>query len=85
MEYQKIVNLLENTASRPSKFKTKGWIELNDNSRETFITNSQIKFKNSMPKWTLCNYSDAYILVKWTITVAGVGATTALTRTDRVR
>ena len=82
MEYQKIVNLLENTASRSSKFKT---IELNDNSRETFITNSQIKFKTSMPKWTLCNYSDAYILVKWTITVAGVGATTALTRTDRVR
>ena len=82
MEYQKIVNLLENTASRSSKFKT---IELNDNSRETFITNSQIKFKTSMPKWSLCNYSDAYILVKWTITVAGVGATTALTRTDRVR
>ena len=78
MEYQKSINLLENTLSQPSKFRTKIWVELNDESRGTYIINSQIKFKTSMLKSNLCDYSDAYILVSATITVqnlAAVGAT----------
>ena len=47
MEYQKIINLLENTPDQPSKFRTKNWIEVNDESRETYNVNSQIKFKTS--------------------------------------
>ena len=38
-------------------------------TRGTYNTNSQIEFKNSMLKSSLCNYSDAYILVKGTTTV----------------
>ena len=30
MEYQKIINLLENTSNQPSKFRTKSWVEVND-------------------------------------------------------
>ena len=30
MEYQKIINLLDNTPNQPSKFKTKNWAEVND-------------------------------------------------------
>ena len=30
MEYQKIINLLENTPNQPSKFRTKNWVEVND-------------------------------------------------------
>ena len=69
MEYQKIINLLDNTPNQPSKFKTKNWVEANCESRGTYNANSQIKFKSTMLKSSLCDYSDAYILVKGTITV----------------
>ena len=36
MEYQKIINLLDNTPDQLSKFRTKYWVEINDDSRETF-------------------------------------------------
>ena len=64
MEYQKINNLLDNTSNQPSKFRTKPWVEINDESRENYNTNSQIKFKTTMLKSTLCDYSNVYILVK---------------------
>ena len=44
MEYPKIINLLDNTPNQQTKFRTKNWVELNDDSRETYNTNSQIKF-----------------------------------------
>ena len=43
-----------------------GW---NDESRGTYSIGSQIKFKTTMLKSSLCDYSDSYILVKWNITV----------------
>ena len=69
MEYQKIINLLENTSNQPSKFRTKNLVEINDESRVTYNTNSQIKFKNTMLKSSLCDYNEAYILVKGNIAV----------------
>ena len=37
MEYQKIVNLIdENTLNQPSKFRTRNWIEINDESRAAY-------------------------------------------------
>ena len=50
MEYQEIANLLDDASSnQPSKFRTKNWIEVNDESRGTYIyVNSQIKFKITM-------------------------------------
>ena len=46
MEYQKIANLIDReSSSEPSKFKTKNWVEVNDESRGTYNVNSQIKFK----------------------------------------
>ena len=51
MEYQKIINLLDNTPNQLSKFRTKNWVEINDDdSRGTYTTNSQIKFEPSMLK-----------------------------------
>ena len=64
MEYQKIANLLGNTSNQPSKFRTKNWVEINDESRGTYSVNRQINFKISMLRSSLCDYSDAYILVK---------------------
>ena len=70
MEHQKIANLIDdNTLNQPSKFRTRNWIEINDESRGLYNVNSQIKFKTTMLKSSLCDYSDAYILVNGTITV----------------
>ena len=69
MEYQKIANLIDDTSNQPSKFRKKKWLEINDESRGAYNVNSQIKFKTTMLKSSLCDYSDAYILVKGTISV----------------
>ena len=74
MEYQKIINMLHNTLKQPTKFRTKNWVEINDGSRGTFNTNSHIKFKTSMLRSRLCDYSDAYILLSGTITFTRAGA-----------
>ena len=74
MEYQKIESLLDGASDQPSKFKTKNWVEMNDESRGTYNVNSQIKFKTTMLKSSLCDYSYAYIFVKGKITITGVGA-----------
>ena len=67
MEYQKIINLLYNTTNQLSKFRTRIWIEINDESREMY-NSSSIKFKTWMIRSDLCDNSDAYILVSGTIT-----------------
>ena len=64
MEYQKIANLLDNASNQPSKFRTKNWVEINDESRGTYSVNKQVNFKTSMPRSSLCDYSDTYIFVK---------------------
>ena len=69
MEYLKIINLLENTSNQLSKFRTKSWIEINDQSRGVYNTNCDIRFKTTMFKSSLCDYSYAYILVKGTIII----------------
>ena len=73
MEYQKIAILLDDASNQPSKFKTKNWEEINDESRGTYNANSEIKFRTTMLKSSLCDYSDAYILVKGKITITGAG------------
>ena len=83
MEYQKIANLLDDASNRPSKFKTKNWVEINDESRGTYYVNSKIKFKTTMLKSSLCDYSDGYILVKGKITATGVGNDAAARQADQ--
>ena len=68
MEYHKIANLIDDASNQPSKFRTRNWVEINDESRGTYKVNSQINFKTTMLKSSLRDYSDAYILVKGEIT-----------------
>ena len=82
MEYQKIANLIDGTSNQPSKFRTKNWVEINDESRRTYNVNSQVKFKTTMLKSSLCDYSDAFILVKGKITITGPGADAATRQAD---
>ena len=81
MEYQKINNLLENTSDNLSKFRTRNWVEINDDSRGTY-TNADIKFKSTMLKSNLCDYADGYIFVKGTITITGAGDNAAARQAD---
>ena len=76
MEYQKIANLLDNgvavnASNQSSKFRTKNWVEMNDESRGRYTTGSDIKFKTSLIRSSLCGYADAYILLKGIITITG--------------
>ena len=64
MEYQKVMNMLDNTSNQPSKVRTKDWVEITNDSRGTCNTGIETKFTSSMLKSSLCNYSDAYRLVK---------------------
>ena len=86
MEYQKMINLLDDTTNNPSKFRTRNWVEVNDKSRgdynyddenninDTNDNNNNNKFKTSMTRLSLCDYSDAYILVNGTIRVPNTTA-----------
>ena len=74
MEYQKIANLIDDTSNQSSKFRTRNLVEINDESRGAYNVNSQIKFKTTMLKSSLCDYSDAYILFKGTISANNTAA-----------
>ena len=70
-----------NESNQPSKFRTENWVEINDESRGTY-TGNDIKFKTTMLRSNLCDYADAYILVKGTITITGAGDDAAARRAD---
>ena len=83
MEYQKIANLLDSASNKPSKFRTKNWVEINDESRGGYTTGSDIKFKTTMLRSNLCDYADSYILVKGTTTITGAGYYDASKQIDK--
>ena len=73
MEYQKITNLLGTMVDEIPRFVTKKWVEVHDQSGsadDRYKPNKQIRFKTSMLRSDLCDYSDAYIVVKGDITIA---------------
>ena len=77
MEYQKIANLLDNASNKPSKFRTRNWVEINNDIRGVYSPNKRIRFKTAMLRSSLCDYSDGYILVKGNMSVknnSGAGA-----------
>ena len=74
MEYQKIANLIDDASTQPSKFRTRNWVEINDESRGAYNVNSQIKFKTTMLK--------SVILVTGTISVNNTAAQGAAVNND---
>ena len=79
MEYQTITNVLGTTPAEVPRFINKKWIEVHDqsgNAENRYKPSKQIRFKALMLRSDLCDFSDAYIVVKGTIT---------LTKTDRRR
>ena len=71
MEYDTINNLLDSESDDLSKFVTREYVKVNSLSN-TYNENKSVKFKTPMLRSNLCDYADAYILVKGTITVNGI-------------
>ena len=61
--------MLNDTSNKPSKFRTRNWVEINDYVRGEYSPNRLIRFKIAMLGSSSCDYSDAYMLVKGNITV----------------
>ena len=71
MGFQKIVNFRDTTSDDKDlpRFVTKNWIEVYDQSEGNYDVNKEIRIKTLMLRSNLCNFSDAYILVKEDIIV----------------
>ena len=71
MEFQKVVNFLDKTSDNKDlpKFVTKKWIEVYDQSQKNYDVNKEIRIKTSMLRSDLCDFSEAYIVVKGNIIV----------------
>ena len=69
MEFNKINNLLGPAHDEVPRFITKKWIEVQSQSGSTYNGSKPIRFKTSMLRSDLCDYSDAYVWVKRKITV----------------
>ena len=74
--------MLDNTPNQVSNFRTKNMIQINDQSKGVYNTNCNIRFKTTMLKSNLYDYSDEYILVKRRITITGTGDDVAARQAD---
>ena len=71
METQKIINLLNSTENEYSKFATKKWCVIDSESKSNYSHENPIKFLTNSLESSICDYSDAYILVTGNINVVG--------------
>ena len=72
MEFQKIVSFLNtNSDENLPRFITKKWVEVYDQSGENYNAKKEIRIKTSMLRSDLCDFSDAYIVVKGDIALEG--------------
>ena len=76
METQKIVNLLNDSNNENSNFAIKNWFIIDSEAKGNYLRNNEIKFLTSSLESSLCDYSDAYILVTGNINVTGGDANT---------
>ena len=76
--------MLNNESNKSSKFRTKNWVEINDDITGVYSPNKQIRFKTAMLRSSLCDYSDANVLVKGNISVNNTaGAAVAANNTNK--
>ena len=82
METQKIVNLLNGSDNKNSKFATKKWYVIYSEAEDNYLPDNEIKFLTSSLESSLCDYSDAYILVTGNITATPNNAATQVVFKD---
>ena len=84
MEYQKITNLLGTISDNVPRVITKKWVEVHDQSgNDRYNPSKQVRFKTSMLRSDLCDFSDVYIVVKGTITLTKNAGRGVIYITDR--
>ena len=71
-----------NLSNQPYKFRTKNWVEINDETKESHSAGNNIRFKTTMLRSNLYDYADSYILVKGTITITGARDDAAARQAD---
>ena len=72
METQKIINFLNDSSNEESKFATKKWYVIDSQTTKgKYKQGDVIKIETETIKSSLCDYSDAFILVTGNITVDG--------------
>ena len=76
METQKIVNLLNGTDNENSKFATKKWYVIDSESKGNYSQDDPIKLLTKSLESSLCDYSEACILVTRNITATPNNAVT---------
>ena len=69
MKTQKIVNLLNGSDNENSKSVTKKWYIIDSETNGNYSKDEEIKFLTRSIESSLCDYSDAYILVTGDIAV----------------
>ena len=69
---------MDRASNKPSKFRTRNWVEINDGIRGAYSPNKQIRFKTAMVRSSLCDYCDAYIIVKGNISLNNTAAAAAV-------
>ena len=74
--------MYNNAQNEPSKFRAKNWVGINYGSQGTYKNINKFKFKTSLIRSNLSDYSDAYTLVSGTITIDGEGDNDATKRAD---
>ena len=87
MECQKITNFLGTTIDEVPRFITKKWVQFHDQSGsadDRYKPNKQIRFKTSMLRSDLCDFSDAYIVVKGNITFTKTNRREIIDKRNRV-
>ena len=73
MEHQKILTLLNEASD--SKFATKKWKTVNDQSNANYNVGNEVVYNTNILKSNLCDYNNAYILVRGEITVTATPTT----------
>ena len=73
MEHQKILNLLDESVN--PKFVTRNWNIVNDQSKGNYIVENEIIYSTEVVKCNLCDYKDAYTLLREDIIIIGHNAT----------
>ena len=69
--------MLDNASNQPPKLRAKNWVQINDESKETYSAKRQINFKTPVLRSSLCDYGDAYILANGNISVNNTAAADA--------
>ena len=80
MEFNKINNFLGDSSDKVPRFVTKKWIKIHPQSTCDFKTSKEIKFKTSMLRSDLRDYSEAYVWVKGDVTLIMQQITIILTK-----